>query len=53
MELKKRKAGVVRLRPMKRTRSTLLASLPQEATRNMGEYQICGSQKATGQNNDE
>ena len=37
---------------MKRTRSTSLASLPQEATKNMGVYKICGSPKRKGQNND-
>ena len=54
MELGKRKAAVVSLRPMKRTRSTSLASLPQEAMKNMGVYKICGSpkEKVTGQNND-
>ena len=54
MELAKRKAAVVNLCPMKRTRSTTLASLPQEAMKNMGVYKICGSakKKATGQNND-
>ena len=31
--------------PMKRTRSTWLASLPQEATKNMGVYKISGSPK--------
>ena len=38
---------------MKRTISTSLASLPQEATKNMGIYKISGSpkRKATGQNN--
>ena len=35
-ELWKRKAAVVSLHPMKRTRSTSLASLPQETTKNMG-----------------
>ena len=45
MELRKRKAAVVSLRPMKRTRSTSLASLPQEATKNMGVYKISGSPK--------
>ena len=47
MELGKRKAAVVSLRPMKRTRSTSLASLPQEAKKNMGVtvYKISGSPK--------
>ena len=45
MELGKRKTAVVSLRPMKRTRSTSLASLPQEATKNMGVYKISGSPK--------
>ena len=45
MELGKRKAAVVRLRPIKRTRSTSLASLPQEATKNMVVYKISGSPK--------
>ena len=53
-ELGKRKAAVVSLCLMKRTRSTLLASLPQEATKNMGIYKISVSpkRKVTGQNND-
>ena len=52
--LGKRKEAVVSLRPMKRTRSTSLASLPQWATKNMEVYKISGSPKtkATGQNDD-
>ena len=51
----KRKAAVASLCSMKRTTSTSLASLPQEATKNMGIYKISGSskRKATGQNNDD
>ena len=45
MELGKRKVAVVSLRPMKRARSTSLASLPQEATKNMGVCKISGSPK--------
>ena len=50
----KRKAAVASLCSIKRTTSTSLASLPQEATKNMGIYKISGSpkRKATGQNND-
>ena len=44
-ELGKRKAAVVSLRPTKRTRSTPLTSLPQEATKNMEVYKISGSPK--------
>ena len=44
-ELGKRKATVVSLRPTKRTRSTSLDSLPQEATKNMEVYKISGSPK--------
>ena len=44
-ELGNRKAAVVSLYPMKRTRSTSLASLPQEAMKNMGVYKISGSPK--------
>ena len=40
MELGKRKAAVVSLRPMKRARSISLASLPQEATKSMEVYKI-------------
>ena len=43
MELGRRKAAVVSLVPQKRTRSTSFASLPQEAMKNMGVYNICGS----------
>ena len=49
MELGKRKAAVVSLRPMKRTRSTSLASLhvhvPQEATKSMRVYEYVAAQK--------
>ena len=48
MELGKRKAAVVILRPMKRARSISLASLPQEATKSMRVYKICGSPKRKG-----
>ena len=44
-ELGKRKAAVVSLLLMKRTRSTSLASLPQEATKNMEVYKISDSPK--------
>ena len=47
-ELGKRKAAVMSLRSMKRTRSTSLASLPQEVTKNIGVYKISGSPKIKG-----
>ena len=42
-ELGKRKAAVASLCSMKRITLTSLASLPQEATKNMGIYKISGS----------
>ena len=41
-------AALVSLHPIKRTRSTSLASLPQEATKNMEVYKIIGSPKRKG-----
>ena len=47
-ELGKRKAAVVSLHPMKRPRSTSLASLPQETTKNIEVYKINGRPKRKG-----